>query len=176
MKQFREYALNDRCRPDPVDGIIGQWTRERPDLDVSPMAILGRVSRAEKLLAERMKAASARFGLERWGFDVLATLRRAGKPYRLTPTQLYGAMMLTSGAMTNRIDRLEESGFVKRIEDPDDRRGILVSLTTRGLKTIDAAVKVHMEVEESILYTFSAEERASLERLLRILLNRLEES
>lgn len=176
MTRFRGHALADRCRPDPVDGIIGQWRGERPDLDVSPIAILGRVSRAEKLLAERMKAASASFGLERWGFDVLATLRRAGKPYRLTPTQLYGAMMLTSGAMTNRIDRLEEAGFVKRVEDPEDRRGILVSLTSRGLKTIDAAVKFHMEVEKSILETFSEEERASLERLLRILLNRLEES
>lgn len=176
MKQSLRGAPTNRSRPDPVDVILSQWRQERPDLDVSPMAIIGRVSRAERLVAERMKEVSAKFGLERWGFDVLATLRRAGKPYRLTPTQLYNAMMLTSGAMTNRIDRLEQAGFVKRIEDPEDRRGVLVSLTTHGLKIIDAAVKLHMEVEKSMLSSHSVEERASLEKLLRILINHLEKS
>src|ERR1700712_3306698 len=131
--------MKKRVVPDSVDGILEQWGRERPDLDVSPMEIVGRISRAERLIDVQMKGASATFGLERWGFDVLASLRRAGRPYRLTPTQLYNSLLLTSGAMTNRFDRLEQAGWVKRMQDPADGRGLLVSLTVSGVKTIDAA-------------------------------------
>jgi len=161
-------------KQDRVDDILRQWKRERPDLDVSPMGIIGRISRAERMIDERMKAASLQFGLERWGFDVLATLRRAGEPYRLTPTQLFQSLMLTSGAITNRIDRLEHAGLVERLLDPHDRRGILVSLTRNGLKLIDRAIAAHMQEEEEMLASFSARDREAAARLLRTLLLQLE--
>src|ERR1700679_1146828 len=116
----------------------------------------------------------ARFKLERWGFDVLASLRRAGKPYQLTPTQLYGSLMLTSGAMTNRVDRLEAAGLVERLNDPADRRGVLVSLTKDGLKLVDKAVTAHMEVEQTMLASFSFKEREKFAGLLRTLVQDLE--
>jgi DNA-binding MarR family transcriptional regulator len=159
---------------DHADRILAQWGRERPDLDVSPMAIIGRISRAERLIDARMKAVSLDFRLERWGFDVLATLRRAGEPYRLTPTQLFQSLMLTSGAITNRIDRLEEAGFVERLVDPGDRRGTLVSLTRNGHKLIDRALAAHMETEEDMLAPLSSSDRQKLADLLRILLLHLE--
>ncbi len=161
-------------KQDRVDEILRQWERERPDLDVSPMGIIGRISRAERLIGGRMKAASLNFGLERCGFDVLATLRRAGRPYHLTPTQLFQSLMLTSGAITNRIDRLEEAGFVERLLDPHDRRGVLVSLTQSGLKLIDRAVTAHMQEEEEMLAPFSTRDREKIARLLRTLLLQLE--
>ncbi len=161
-------------KQDRVDDILRQWKRERPDLDVSPMGIIGRISRAERMIDERMKAASLKFGLERWGFDVLATLRRAGEPHRLTPTQLFQSLMLTSGAITNRIDRLEHAGLVERLLDPSDRRGILVSLTRNGLKLIDRAIDAHMQEEEEMLAPFSARDREAAARLLRTLLLQLE--
>ena len=91
--------MAQRSKEDPVDKILKQWARERPDLDVTPMGIIGRISRLERLIDEQMKAVCSTFNLERWGFDVLASLRRSGKPYRLTPTQLYNSLMLTSGAI-----------------------------------------------------------------------------
>jgi DNA-binding MarR family transcriptional regulator len=163
-----------RDNEDKVDEILRQWRRERPDLDVTPMGLIGRISRIERLVDEQMRAVSAKFGLERWGFDVLASLRRAGKPYQLTPTSLFHSLMLTSGAMTNRIDRLETAGFVKRLEDPADRRGVLVSLTKEGLKVIDKAVAAHMQVEEAMIASFSSGDRKRFEELLRILLRDLE--
>jgi DNA-binding MarR family transcriptional regulator len=165
---------NTMPKQDRVDEILRQWERERPDLDVSPMGIIGRISRAERLIDSRMKAASLNFRLERWGFDVLATLRRTGEPYHLTPTQLFRALMLTSGAITNRIDRLEEAGLVERLLDPHDRRGVLVSLTRRGLKLIDRAVTAHMHEEEKMLAPFSAHDRVTIARLLRALVLQLE--
>jgi len=161
---------------DQVDTILEQWKRERPDLDVSPMGIIGRISRIERLVDEKMKAVCSTFNLERWGFDVLATLRRAGKPYQLTPTQLYNSLMITSGAMTNRIDRLEAASLVERLHDPADRRGVLVSLTKDGLKLIDKAVTTHMEVEEAMLASLSSKDRESFAELLRTLSQDLEPS
>jgi DNA-binding MarR family transcriptional regulator len=162
--------MTRRFKQDTVDRIVEQWGRERPDLNVTPIEIIGRISRVERLIDGEMKAACAEFDLERWGFDVLATLRRAGKPYELTPTQLYNELMLTSGAMTNRIDRLESAGLVERLHCPDDRRGVLVSLTKDGLKLIDKAVTTHMEVEEAMLTSFSLADRETFARLLRALL------
>ena len=158
-----------RSKEDSVDKILEQWRRERPDLDVTPMGIIGRISRVEQLIDRQMKAACAKFNLERWGFDVLATLRRAGKPYELTPTQLYNSLMLTSGAMTNRIDRLEAGGLVERLHCPADRRGVLVSLTKDGLKLIDKAVTAHIEVEKAMLASFSLKDREKFAQLLRTL-------
>ncbi len=112
---------------------IEQWKRERPDLDVSPMAVLGRLNEASSLIArERLAPLFARFGLQAGEFDVLATLRRSGQPYALTPTALYEATMVTSGAMTNRLDRLEKAGLILRGPHPSDRRGIVVQLTGKG--------------------------------------------
>ncbi|MGO4213368.1 MarR family winged helix-turn-helix transcriptional regulator [Terriglobus sp. 2YAB30_2] len=159
---------------DHVDTILQQWKRERPDLDTTPMGIIGRISRAERLIDEQMKAACAQFDLERWGFDVLATLRRSGKPYRLTPTQLYSSLMLTSGAMTNRIDRLETAGLVKRSPDPGDRRGVFVCLTEDGRKLIDKAIAHHMEVEQTMLRSLSSSDRTKLAGLLRAVLRNFE--
>ncbi len=166
--------MAQRSQEDPVDKILEQWGRERPDLDVTPMGIIGRISRVEQLIDEQMKAVCSKFNLERWGFDVLASLRRAGKPYQLTPTQLYNSLMLTSGAMTNRVDRLEAAGLVERLHDPADRRGVLVSLTKDGLKLIDRAVTTHMEVEETMLSSFSFSDRKKFAELLRTLSQDLE--
>jgi DNA-binding MarR family transcriptional regulator len=170
----RDYEMTRRSKEDSVDMILQQWRHERPDFDVTPMGIIGRISRIERLIDEQMKAACSKFKLERWGFDVLASLRRAGKPYQLTPTQLYNSLLLTSGAMTNRIDRLETAGLVERLRDPADRRGILVSLTKDGLKLIDKAVAMHMEVETAMLSSFSSKDREKFAELLRTLLQDLE--
>jgi DNA-binding MarR family transcriptional regulator len=160
--------------PDAVDRIVEQWKRERPDLDVSSMAIIARISLAERLIDDQMRKACSDFGLERWGFDVLVTLRRVGTPYQLSPTQLYSSLLRTSGAITNRIDRLEEAGFVKRLQDPNDRRGTLVSLTAKGLKTIEAAVDAHVAMEEEMVASLSITDRKTLATLLKRLLGDLE--
>jgi len=165
--------MTRRAKKDSVDQILAQWRRERPDLDVTPMGIIGRISRAERLIDEHMKATCAKFNLERWGFDVLATLRRAGKPYELTPTQLCNSLMLTSGSMTNRIDRLEAAGLVERLHCPTDRRGVLVSLTQDGLKLIDEALTAHMEMEAAMLASLSFKDREKLAELLRTLSSNL---
>jgi DNA-binding MarR family transcriptional regulator len=166
--------MTRQSNEDHVDAILDQWKQERPDLDTAPMGIIGRISRIERLVDEQMKEACSEFNLERWGFDVLASLRRAGKPYQLTPTQLFNSCMLTSGAMTNRIDRLEEAGLVERLHDPADRRGVLVSLTKNGLKIIDRAVTAHMKVEERMLSSFTPRERERFAVLLRTLAQDLE--
>jgi DNA-binding MarR family transcriptional regulator len=146
---------------------IEQWKRERPDLDVSPMAVLGRLNEASSLIArDRLAPLFARFGLQAGEFDVLATLRRSGAPYALTPTALYEATMVTSGAMTNRLDRLEKAGLILRGPHPNDRRGIVVQLTGKGLALIDEALTAHVANEHEILADLSDAEREMLARLL----------
>jgi len=146
---------------------IEQWKRERPDLDVSPMAVLGRLNEASSLIArDRLAPLFARFGLQAGEFDVLATLRRSGAPYALTPTALYEATMVTSGAMTNRLDRLEKAGLIVRGPHPNDRRGIVVQLTGKGLSLIDEALTAHVANEHEILAGLSDAEREMLARLL----------
>jgi DNA-binding MarR family transcriptional regulator len=137
--------------PDAVDAIVEQWRRERPDLDPSPMEILGRVVRAGRLTEERQRATFARHGLTGSDFDLLATLRRSGRPFRLTPTALRRSAMVSSGGMTKRIDRLERLGFVARSPDASDRRGVLVELTPAALQLIDEVVVDHLENEERML-------------------------
>jgi DNA-binding MarR family transcriptional regulator len=159
---------------DAVDRILGQWAEERPDLDASPMGVFGRLSRAERLLDRALVEVSSRFGINRGEFDVLATLRRAGEPYSLTPTELFRSMMLSSAAMTNRIDRLEERGLVRRSPDPDDRRGVRISLTEEGLALIEEAVGAHVGAEEELLRSLSGREREQLAGLLRKLLFSME--
>ncbi|MEO0534682.1 MAG: MarR family transcriptional regulator [Cyanobacteria bacterium P01_A01_bin.123] len=155
---------------DPVDKILGQWQRERPDLDASPMGVIGRMARLAKHLDRAVQATVSEFGLNPGEFDVLATLRRSGHPYQLSPTDLFKAMMISSGTMTHRIDRLEQSGWVKRIPDPSDRRGTLIELTDKGLSLIEQAVEAHVANLHQILSIFEASERESLALLLRKLL------
>jgi DNA-binding MarR family transcriptional regulator len=161
---------------DGVDEILRQWARERPDLDTSPMAILGRISRIEKKSAPRLSAVFRQFGLEAWSFDVLATLRRSGYPYELTPTQLFSSLMLTSGAITHRTDELVKARLVQRKRDPNDRRGVRVKLTSSGLRKVNEAVTAHVENEHRILRHLSRQERSQLVSLLRRLLSGLEHS
>ncbi|MER9939515.1 MarR family transcriptional regulator [Mesorhizobium sp. M0088] len=153
---------------------IEQWRRERPDLDVSPMGVLGRLNEAASLIArERLAPLFARYGLQSGEFDVLATLRRSGSPYALTPTALYEATMVTSGAMTNRLDRLETSGLILRGPHPNDRRGIVVRLTDKGLALIDDAVAAHVANEHEVLAGLTGDERETLAQLLGKLIGSL---
>lgn len=159
---------------DHVDAILAQWRRERPDLDPAPMGVIGRIRRIERLLGRALDATFAQFGLNSGEFDVLATLRRSGAPYQLTPTALFTSLMLSSGAMTNRLDRLEQAGLIARAPDPSDRRGTLVGLTPRGLELIDAAVAAHLANEARLLAALLPGERDQLAGLLRRLLCALE--
>ncbi|HEV7371875.1 MarR family transcriptional regulator [Arenibaculum sp.] len=160
---------------DRASKAIEQWRRERPDLDVRPMAVLGRLSEAASLVArERLNPVFARFGLQRGEFDVLATLRRSGDPYALTPTALYEATMVSSGAMTNRLDRLERAELIERVPHPADRRGVVVRLTGKGLGLIDEAVAAHVENEWAVVSALTEEERDTLARLLGKLIASLE--
>ena len=150
---------------------VEQWARERPDLDVTPMLVLGRLNEASSLIArERLAPLFARFGLQAGEFDVLATLRRSGQPYALTPTALYEATMVTSGAMTNRLDRLEKANLILRGPHPNDRRGIVVQLTEKGLALIDEALTAHVANEHEILAGLSSAERETLAQLLEKLI------
>ncbi len=151
---------------DAVDKIVNQWKRERPDLDASPMAIIGRVSRLALYLDRAIQEALSRFGITPGEFDVLATLRRSGEPYQLNPTALYQAAMLSSGAMTNRLDHLQKGGYIRRLPDPNDRRGTLVQLTVDGLRLINEAVEVHVNNEQRLLANLTADERGALKQLL----------
>jgi len=153
---------------------IEQWKRERPDLDVSPMGVLGRLNEASSLIArDRLAPLFASFGLQAGEFDVLATLRRSGSPYVLTPTALYEATMVTSGAMTNRLDRLEKAELILRGPHPNDRRGIVVQLTEKGLALIDKAVTAHVANEHEILAGLTPTEREMLSQLLEKLIGSL---
>jgi DNA-binding MarR family transcriptional regulator len=155
---------------DPVDAILAQWGRERPDLDASPMGAIGRMARLSKHLERSMQATVSEFGLNPGEFDVLATLRRAGQPHRLTPTELFNAMMVSSGTMTHRLDGLEQAGLVKRIPDPGDRRGTLIELTDKGLNLIEPAVEAHVANAHRMLSGLEESERTALAQLLRKLL------
>lgn len=155
---------------DGVDAILDQWHRERPDIDPSPMGVFGRIARLSRVQRSASEARLAPLGLTAQDFDVLATLRRSGEPFALTPGQLAEAVMVTTGGMTGRIDRLAAAGFVVREPDPDDRRSILVRLTQGGLAAIDAAVVDHLAAEEQLLAPLTPAERKRLAALLRKLL------
>jgi DNA-binding MarR family transcriptional regulator len=152
---------------DEVDRIVAAWRRERPDLDVSPLEVLSRVSRLARHLDRHRGAAFAAHGLEPWEFDVLAALRRAGAPYRLTPGQLTADTLVTSGTMTNRIDRLAGRDLVTRRPDPADGRGVLVTLTPAGRELVDTALEDLLERERSLLAALDAPDAAALAAHLR---------
>ena len=164
----------DAQRQDGVDLILEQWSRERPDLDVSPMGVIGRISRLSRIFERGLVETFSSFGLGGGEFDVLATLRRAGEPYRLTPTELSKSLMVSSGGMTNRLDRLERAGFITRLPDPSDRRGTLVCLTDEGRRLVDEVVAAHVENEHHLLDSLAPSERKTLADLLRKLLLSLE--
>ncbi len=161
---------------DHVDLIQAQWARENPDLDTSPMGVIGRISRISRHLDQLLQKNYSLFDLNGGEFDVLATLRRAGHPYQLTPTQLFNSLMLSSGAMTNRLDRLENAGLIKRMPNPNDRRGILVTLTKQGFELMDKAYPAHIANEQKILTPLNTTEQAVLTDLLRKLLLSFEAS
>lgn len=155
---------------DEVDELIAAWKRERPDLPVEPMQIWSRIHRLALHLGDARRASFAELGLEIWEFDVLAALRKAGEPYRLTPGQLTKETHVTSGTMTNRVDRLEARNLVTRESHPDDGRGILVELTVAGRQLVDAALTALLRVETDLLSDISTGDRDRLARSLRVLL------
>ena len=155
---------------DEVDELVARWRAERPDLDVEPLQVLSRVSRLARHLDRARTAAFAAHGLQTWEFDVLSALRRQGAPYQLSPGALLRATLVTSGTMTNRIDRLASAGLVSRRPDPADKRGVLVALTDRGRAAADAALADLLTSERQLLTGLDAGQRRELAALLRILL------
>jgi DNA-binding MarR family transcriptional regulator len=151
---------------DEVDRIVAAWHRERPDLDVEPLTILSRVTRLARHLDLARRGSFARHQLEPWEFDVLSALRRAGRPYRLSPGVLLTQTLVTSGTMTNRIDRLVEHRLVERLPSPGDRRGVLVQLTERGRQQVDAAMSELLSVERGLLAALDPADRVRLADLL----------
>jgi DNA-binding MarR family transcriptional regulator len=160
---------------DAIARVRAQWKLERPDLDTRPMETIGRILRVQFLAGTRIRRLHQRHGIDAGGFDVLATLRRSGRPYRMTPTGLYRELVLTSGAMTNRIDVLEQAGLVARHPDPADRRGTLIELTEVGRTLVDRAIKEHMEGEAAMAAHLTKEEQRTLGGLLQKLLTGMEE-
>lgn len=152
---------------DHVDRILEQWAEERPDLDVSPAGVIGRMSRVANRLTEELVAVYARFGLGEGEFDILATLRRSGAPYSLTPGALAAATMVTSGAISKRVDRCERQGWVARSVDDRDGRGRLISLTSKGRALIDEAFTAHMANEHRLVGLLSERDRTLLAEALR---------
>ncbi|HXZ66064.1 MAG TPA: MarR family transcriptional regulator [Streptosporangiaceae bacterium] len=155
---------------DDVDDIVARWRAERPDLDVTPLEVLSRVSRLARHLDRARRAAFAAHSLEAWEFDVLSALRRDGPPYQLSPGALVRATLVTSGTMTNRIDRLAARGLVRRHPDPQDKRGVLVQLTAAGERSVDAAMADLLDRERGLLAALADGQQRDLAGLLRVLL------
>ncbi len=159
---------------DEVDDLVAGWRAERPDLDLEPLHVLSRVSRLARHLDRARRVAFAAHGLEAWEFDVLSALRRQGAPYQLSPGALLRATLVTSGTMTNRIDRLAANGLVRRLPDPQDKRGVLVQLTDRGRAVADAALADLLAQERELLAGLDASQQDRLAALLRTLLSPLD--
>ena len=162
--------VTGRALRDEVDDLVAAWQAQRPDLDVEPLQVLSRVSRLARHLDRARRAAFASHGLEPWEFDVLSALRRQGPPYQLSPGALLHITLVTSGTMTNRIDRLEQAALVARHPDPQDRRGVLVRLTAAGCARVDSALADLLTSERVLLHPISASSRQTLADLLRALL------
>ncbi|MCF3641331.1 MarR family transcriptional regulator [Rhizobium sp. TRM95111] len=164
-----EYAAEDH-----VDRLCRQWARELPGLDTEPMAILGRAFRLGNLVRPSIETTFAGFGLDRGEFDVIATLRRSGPPYRLTPTDMYSTLMISSGGLTHRLDRLEKAGLIRREKSPHDGRSVEVALTEAGAARAEDAFRTDMASEAAFLEELNAGERATLAALLRKLVGGIE--
>ena len=147
---------------DHVDRILNQWKHERPELDVLAMGIFGRLWRINAVASKAIERVHLKFGLTQAEFDVLATLRRSGEPYLMSPTALYTSLLLSSGAMTNRLDKLETRGLIFREPSPEDRRSIMVGLTKQGLTIIDETIVEHVENEEALLKSLTPEQQQQL--------------
>ncbi|EWH03002.1 MarR family winged helix-turn-helix transcriptional regulator [Halomonas sp. BC04] len=156
-----------------VKQAIAQWQQEMPDLDLLPMEVVGYLKTTQQLTQERLQAFFKEYGLQAGEFDVLATLRRSGPPYRLGPTQLFETLMISSGGMTSRLDRLEKAGLIARSPNPEDRRGTLVSLTEKGMALMAEMIPRHVANEASMLTALSREEQQALSELLSKLLEGL---
>ncbi|VVE22177.1 MarR family transcriptional regulator [Pandoraea communis] len=159
---------------DAVDRILAQWHRERPDLDVSPMGVIGRLKRCAALIQQQLDVTFAEFDMSGWEFDMLATLRRSGTPYRLAPTALFSTLMVTSGTMTHRLQRLEARGWIARVANPDDARSTLVQLTAAGFALIERAVEAHVANEHRMLAPLPKAALADIESGLSAWLHALE--
>jgi DNA-binding MarR family transcriptional regulator len=159
---------------DHVDRVIAQWAAIRPDLDLTPLAVVARLGRAAAFVDAGVNSRLADFGLTRESWDVLASLRRNGPPYRLSPTQLYVGLMRSSGAMTHRLARLEADQLVRRLPDRQDRRGLLVELTPSGLALVDAVASEHLANERRLLAGLTQQQQLQLVALLRTLLQSFE--
>ncbi|MEV1143481.1 MarR family transcriptional regulator [Micromonospora sp. NPDC049799] len=160
----------DVAERDDVDGIVEQWRRERPSMRPEPMAVFGRIYRLARLVGDAQERTYARWSITRGEFDVLAALRRAGAPYTLPPKALTASLMLTSGGMTGRLDRLERSGLVRRSPDPADRRGLQVTLTDAGRELVEEAADAGLAVQRTLLDALPPEDQERLAELLRTLL------
>lgn len=159
---------------DHVDRLRALWAQELPDLDTTPMSILGRIYRLSNLVRPSIEATFAEFDLDRGEFDVIATIRRAGPPYRMTPTELYNLLLISSGGLTHRLDRLEKSGLIRRERSTQDKRSFEVALTDEGIKRAEAAFREDMKRELDHLDELDEGERRTLAGLLRKLAGSLE--
>ena len=166
--------ISGKVEQDHVDRVLAQWAEVRPDLDTGPVALIARLGRATAYIDDAVNRGLAEFGLSREAWDVLASLRRSGPPFRLSPTQLYVGLMRSSGAMTHRLVALERAGLIRRLPDPADGRGMLVELTRRGLALVDRVAPVHLAKERAMLLALEEPERRALAELLRKLLRALE--
>ncbi|WP_340536838.1 MarR family winged helix-turn-helix transcriptional regulator [Nocardioides sp. GXZ039] len=155
---------------DEVDELVEAWARERDDLDLEPVAVFSRITRLSRHLDLARREAFSAHGIESWEFDVLAALRRAGAPYELSPGRLLRETLVTSGTMTNRVDRLAARGLVERYPDPEDRRGVIVRLTPEGKAAVDGAFEALLNAERALLADLPRPDQARLADLLRTLL------
>lgn len=157
-----------------IEDIRAQWARQRPDLNTEPMAFIGRLARLSAYLSQQMGETFAQHGLTAASFDVLATLLRSGPPHALSPNQLLATMMVTSGTMTNRIDQLVKEDLVARVQNPKDKRSVLIQLTDKGHGVIDAAVTDHVKTQTRLTEMLSDEEKSGLNALLETYLSKIE--
>ncbi len=159
---------------DAVDRVTEQWAQEKPELKTEPMAIMGRILRIAKHMENEVAKLHKRYGLKLGEFDVLATLRRSGEPFSLTPSELMGSMLLTSGAMTNRLDKLESKGLIVRAHSKEDRRSVSVKLTKDGVSLIDEMMQVHVDLQHSLLQGMNEEQKTQLNQFLKVCLAEFE--
>ncbi|EAQ55960.1 MULTISPECIES: MarR family winged helix-turn-helix transcriptional regulator [unclassified Vibrio] len=159
---------------DAIDRVVEQWAKEKPELETEPMAMMGRIMRIAKYMETQVAELHKKYDMKLGEFDVLATLRRSGKPYRLTPSELIGSMMLTSGAMTNRLDKLEAKGLISREHSKEDRRSVSVQLTKDGLILIDQMMTKHVETQKKLVKSLSASQKKNTNQLLKTWLSAYE--
>jgi DNA-binding MarR family transcriptional regulator len=158
---------------DRIERLVGQWANERPDLDLGTMELVARLTTVVQLINARIDALAAEYGVHRGEGDVLFTLRRSGEPYRLSPSRLAGSLLVSTGTMTNRLDRLEERGLIKRVANPQDRRGMDVELTEEGRRLVDEAVTRHVSNEQEMLSVLTQRDKVELARITSKLITHL---